>query len=296
MNQRYEYRSRGRLGCLPLLLAALLAPQAALAGKDSKDRESARDRVESKERAAKTACLSGDYAKGVALLAELFVATNNTTYLFNQGRCFEQNGRYADAISRFREYQRMNRNAGVPADRETDRHIAECEALLEKEKGQSALVPVLPGSAAVQPAAEDTPAAVPSPVAPPAPVAVSTPAVVAQSSAEPPVPGSGLRIAGIATMVVGALAGGAGVLLNLKANQLASDLGSSPTSFDRGKASDRSSYETAAWLSYGAGATCIVGGAVLYYLGYRQGKTPTSLALLPMVAQGQYSAVLQGGF
>jgi hypothetical protein len=293
MNQRRECRPRARLGYLLLLLAALLAPPAALAAKDSKDREPAHDEIEGKQRAAKTACLAGDYAKGVAILAELFVSTNNATYLFNQARCFEQNGRYADAVTRFREYQRKTRSAGKPADEEADRHIAECEALLEKEKGPPASVPA-PNFPVAQPVIENRQPAVSPGVAPPA--AVPPPAVVVQSSAEPSTPGSGLRIAGIATMAVGALGVGAGVLLNLKANDLASELGSSPTSFDRGKASDRSSYETAAWLGYGVGATCVVGGAVLYYLGHRQGQPTTSMALLPMVAQGQYGAVMQGGF
>jgi hypothetical protein len=49
---------------------------------------------EGNERLARTACLSGDYAKGVALLAELYVSTRDIIYLFNQGRCFEQNGKY----------------------------------------------------------------------------------------------------------------------------------------------------------------------------------------------------------
>jgi hypothetical protein len=58
------------------LLPLLLAPQGAQAG----GKESGK---ESKERAAKTACLSGDTAKGVALLAELFVLYNDINYLCN---------------------------------------------------------------------------------------------------------------------------------------------------------------------------------------------------------------------
>ncbi len=62
---------------------------------------------------AQTACLTGDYAKGVAILAELYVSTRNAIYIFNQGRCFEQNGKYEEAILRFREYQRKNAAAGA---------------------------------------------------------------------------------------------------------------------------------------------------------------------------------------
>jgi hypothetical protein len=35
---------------------------------------------QAKERVARTACLSGDYAKGVAILAELYVETNNRSF------------------------------------------------------------------------------------------------------------------------------------------------------------------------------------------------------------------------
>jgi hypothetical protein len=58
------------------------------------------------ERAARKACLKGDYGKGVDILADLFVDTKDPTYIFNQGRCFEQNRRYEDAIGRFEEYLR----------------------------------------------------------------------------------------------------------------------------------------------------------------------------------------------
>jgi hypothetical protein len=47
-----------------------------------------------KEKAAKKACLAGDAAKGVEILAGLYVDTNDPTCIFNQGRCFEQTHRY----------------------------------------------------------------------------------------------------------------------------------------------------------------------------------------------------------
>ena len=45
-------------------------------------------RVDARERAAKKACLTGDAAKGVEILADLFIDTDDATYIFNQGRCF----------------------------------------------------------------------------------------------------------------------------------------------------------------------------------------------------------------
>ena len=120
---------------------------------------------ENKERAAKTACLSGDTAKGVALLAELFVSTRDVIYLFNQGRCFEQNGQYKEAIVRFREYQRKNADAGNPLDAEAKKHIADCQALLDEQKPaapQAATPSLMP---AVSPPAPEVPQ--PAPAQPP---------------------------------------------------------------------------------------------------------------------------------
>jgi hypothetical protein len=54
-----------------------------------------------KERAARKACLSGNFAQGVEILSDLFIDTRDPTYIFNQGRCFEQNNRYDEALGRF---------------------------------------------------------------------------------------------------------------------------------------------------------------------------------------------------
>jgi hypothetical protein len=55
---------------------------------------------------AKKACLSGDTKKGTELLADLYIDTNDATHIYNQGRCFEQNGQKEQAIPRFEEYLR----------------------------------------------------------------------------------------------------------------------------------------------------------------------------------------------
>ncbi len=85
--------------------------------------------VSTKERAARKACLSGDVAKGASILSELYVQTNDATYIYNQGRCFEQNGQYDEAILRFREYLRKHADAGTKPDAPAERHIADCQAL-----------------------------------------------------------------------------------------------------------------------------------------------------------------------
>ena len=49
---------------------------------------------QARENLARQACLDGNFAEGVSILSKLFVETKNVTYIFNQGRCFEQNRRY----------------------------------------------------------------------------------------------------------------------------------------------------------------------------------------------------------
>ena len=278
-----------------LLLPFLIAIQGAQAGGK-----------ESRERAAKTACLSGDAAKGVALLAELYVDTNDSTYLFNQGRCFEQNGRYADAIIRFREYLRKNKDAGNATDDAAERHIADCQALLDKQAPQTAAAPQpiqiakpATDSQPAAPAAEQVvPVAQPAPdvnSAAPAPLAPAPQPDVTQATPASTAPGSALRIGGIAATAVGVAGIATGVILNLKANSLASELEKSNTPYSRSKESNRASYETFGWVSYGTGAACVVGGAILYYLGHNQAQS-AQVALVPTAHPGQLGAVLQGAF
>jgi len=90
---------------------------------------------EAQERAAKKACLVGDPSKGVEILADLFIDTNDPTYIFNQGRCFEQNRRYEDAIARFREYLLKAKQASPEERADAEKHIADCQSYLAGAEG-----------------------------------------------------------------------------------------------------------------------------------------------------------------
>jgi hypothetical protein len=240
-----------------------------------------------KERTARTACLSGDYAKGVQLLSELFVSTMDPTFIYNQGRCFEQNRRYEDAIARFQEYLRAGKKLSKADRTDTEKHIDDCEALLAKER--SAAVPSVVPSPAPAPAAEQV--AVPGPAVAPTPAVVQhpTPAPTSES-------GASLRTAGIIAAAVGGAALVTGVVLNLKVNGMASDL-QKTDGYSDGKESDRKTYQTLGWVSYGVGAACVATGAVLYFLGQRSAAADsTSVALVPSFAPGQAGAVLKGAF
>src|ERR1019366_5285996 len=80
-----------------------------------------------KEKAAKKACATGDFAKGVDLLADLFVDTNDFLWVYNQARCYQQNNRWEQVISRFREYLRKAKDISESDRADTERQIADCE-------------------------------------------------------------------------------------------------------------------------------------------------------------------------
>ena len=236
---------------------------------------------QAQERTARTSCLSGDYAKGVAILSELFVDTKDATYIFNQGRCFEQNSRYQDAIARFQEYLRTGKKLSESDKADAQKHIADCEDMLAKQNR----------------AAEVASAPPPPPSAAPAPV-VEVPAIVQPAS--PPSasgePGAHLRTTGVVTAAVGGAAVVTGVILNLKVNSMASDF-QTLNGYTDNKESQRKSYEAWGWVSYGVGAACVATGAVLYYLGAQAGRHGNaSVALLPAFAPGTAGAVLKGAF
>jgi tetratricopeptide (TPR) repeat protein len=255
--------------------------------------------TDSKEKLARKACLAGDYAKGVAILADLFVDTRDATHVFNQGRCFEQNGRHEEAINRFREYLRIATKLSDADAALAQKHISDCQTLLGKENTDPAQRPAqLP---VAEPSKKEQPASPParretsgSPIAvPPQPEAAlqkDTPSAREHS------PGAGARTAGVIVAAVGGAALITGVALNLKVNSMTSDLEVSGA-YSRSAESRRASYATMAWISYGGGGACVAAGAVLYLLGWKSWQAgSTSLALLPVISQDGGGAVIQGAF
>ena len=265
----------------PALVASLLVVSASAMAKGKSPQESLPPNTEVKEREARKACLSGDYATGVAILSDLFLDTKVATYIFNQGRCYEQNERYEEAISRFREFQRTS---NVDKD-VAQTHIAECEALLQKKKAAASIAP--------GPMPTGVPAVSVAPVADqPQPTAVGT---TVTTTAQPvAAAGSGLRKAGLIAGGVGVVSVLAGVGLNYQANQEAAKI-MPPKTFDRGTESTRKSYETFSWVGYGVGAAGILTGAILYGLGW--GSTETvSVACIPEIGPGMTGASLRRVF
>jgi tetratricopeptide (TPR) repeat protein len=278
---------------LPALFAFVLlialAPNPALAA-----------RVDAKERAAKKACLTGDATKGVALLADLFIDTEDPTYLYNQGRCLEQNNRYEEAINKFREYLRKATKASAADKADAEKHIVECQSLSGKKEPETA-PPSKPAPEAPKPEPPAAEAAKvelppPTPVEPPkqqnaeAALVVAPPATLSETPkpSESTAGGSGLRTVGIVAVATGAAALAAGLALNLKHNSMVSDL---QKSYDPDPDSEAKTYRTLSLVGYGVGAACVVGGAVLYYLGWQAGR----VTVAPAPVSGLGGALVVGG-
>ena len=263
------------VSCVAALAFVTTSPRALAAG------------VGARERSARKACLSGDFAKGVEILSDLFVETEDTTFIFNQGRCFEQNRRYEDAIARFQEYLRASPKVSAGDKADAEKHITDCQDLLDRQSAKLAPAPRAPEPVVVR--------------QPPPSVLVPAPELVAVQKETPAKPGStggaGLRTAGIMTASVGGAALIAGIALNMKVNSLATEMEDTPGAWSTGKESNRKTYQTFGWVAYGAGATCVVTGAVLYILGRQTGsESNNTTALLPTIGAGHIGFSMSGAY
>lgn len=249
------------------------------------------DRWLAKEKVAKKACATGDVKKGIDILGDLYVESDDITFVFNQGRCYQQNHRWQEALDRFDEFLRKDSTLSPDERTMVNKHIADCKAHIG---------PIQEPAAAAVPAT--TPPALPSVVtAPPLPVAnsmVPQPVGSAEKyrSSRDPSPGQGFRTAGALVAAVGAAAVATGLLLDIKTHSIVNDVYSN--GYDRDALSSRDSYERWGWISYGVGAAAIVVGTTLYVLGWsasRPDSTGMSLSAVPVVAPSGAMLFLQGG-
>jgi hypothetical protein len=249
----------------------------------------------SRERAARKACLTGDFTRGVSILSDLFIDTLNPTFVFNQGRCFEQNRRYDDAVGRFEEYLRIP-DANLSADdRATaEKHIADCKEKLPPElRGTSATTAPQTFVAAPPPVAR-----VPGPASATEVAPVPPPTTAERQATTPADTGSGLRAGGIVVASVGVVALAGGVILNLKANSMVGDWEGKAGIYSNSQESSQKTYKALAWVGYGVGAACLATGAVLLGVGInkKSASSGTDVALLPALGPGQAGAVVLGNF
>ena len=259
--------------------ASLLAPASAVLAQQRDPRE-----LEARELQAKKACLASRPDRGIELLAELYAETNDATYIYNQARCYQQNGRAQDAATRFREYLRKSPNVD-PAEK------AQVQAFIAALEAQARQAPPPPPPVA-------------APVRSPAPAAASSApagAISTMPSSSPVGTASGTpsvykwRLAGVLTGSVGGLALLGGLTMGLRARSLTNDVtddGAVRHTFSQSKYDQGRRAETLQWVGYGVGAAALAGGVVLYLLGGRAPEESAgpeaarSVSALPAIAPG----------
>ncbi len=231
---------------------------------------------EAREKAAKKACALGDFQKGVDILTDLLLETNDPNYIYNSARCYQQSARFEQAINRFREFLRKAKHLSKSDRAETEQQLADCEESLAKA-AQVAPPPVAPAPP------------VPATQAPPPAPEPATPMVSSEPSPSHGSQGKGLRVSGIILASVGVAAAATGVGLALKANSL------STKTYSQDRENERSTLKTWVWVGYGVGAAAIATGAILYIAGWPSDQS-SSVAFLPVVTPNEASVLLRGRF
>jgi hypothetical protein len=267
------------------LLAPLVAVSLLLVVRPARAQSAA-----SGEAQALSDCLAGRYQAGVDQLARLFVETGNANYIYNQGRCFEQNGKPDEAILRFREFLRKGKDISNEEKAEVNGHIAECQAMQAERDNRRA-----PAAATIAPPLEALAPAQPQPVpaalaAPPDKPMAATPAVDQ--------PGAGLRTAGIVAGSIGVAALITGIIFSIETRSIANQVSNDDAKFtysrtkdDRGKL-----FSDLQWVGYGVAAGALAAGSVLTYLGWRAAHPSAAVSLSPVLLPGGSGAVVQGSF
>jgi hypothetical protein len=216
------------------------------------------DAVEAREAEARTACLAGKADRGIEILARLFTDTADPNYLFNQGRCFQQNDRPEEAISRFREYLRKAKDLTKDELDDVERLIKECEDLREERQRGKALP--------VSPAHEGPGAQVGRGL---------------NEDERDAATGRRMRLVGITSAAVGAAAIGFGVVMGLRVSSLENDFEREhSTSFNQREYNSGQRSELLQWVGYAVGGVALGTGAIFYFLGQRSEK-PVAAAVWP---------------
>lgn len=107
--------------------------------------------------------------------------------------------------------------------------------------------------------------------------------------------GGGLRLVGMVSGGVGLVSLGAGLAFHLRARSLSDELSTMGNMYDDGKRGDGETAETLSYVGFAAGGALLVGGATMYFLGRRAGKSAERMAVIPTMSPGSVGLVVSGG-
>jgi hypothetical protein len=249
------------------------------------------DQIEDpRPRQALTACASGDVARGVAILAELYAETRIPAFVFNQGRCYQQNGQLEPAVQRFREYLRVGGNEPAADLQRAEAYIKEAEEGIARGRARANPQPPAPS-----PADSDTGAS-----AAPAPTIDLADARPAPSDHR-----RTLRMAGIALAAGSVATLAAGALLSWKVRAKEKEVESGfngalgvvpgPMLSRQLRAGGR--LETWQYICYGLGVASLAGAATTVVLaGWPWQTDGGAVTVAPVLAPNRLGAQVRLGF
>jgi hypothetical protein len=224
-------------------------------------------------RAALGACGSGDVKKGISILAELYAETRNPSFVFNQARCYQQNGQLEAARQRFSEYLRVGQNEPAEDLRRAQAYVREIDDTLARQPPRPG--PIIVTAPAPDPSAREGRART-------------------------------LRATGVALTVLGLAAVGTGVYMSLKVQATTRDVENrfanmgvvtDPGALQR-ELSNGGRYETWQWVSYGIGVAALAGAATTFLVGGfpfspARSTSETSVSLTPVAMPGKVGGVFR---
>ena len=251
---------------------------------------------EQRESEARRACAAGRVEAGIELLAELLTEYGHPNYIYNQGRCYQQNGKAEQAISRFKEYLRAARDISAEDRERVERFIKELEGEVQAAAPPVATPP--PPTAAPEPTTT-APVTTGEP-----PIHSTDPPVDVSRPMPPPAHSTGLRTAAIVLGVVAVAGLATGLVSSLQVRSLQNEVDNAKAGQYTGsqlvqKEQKAHTFETLQWVGYGIGGAAAVGAVVCLIMdsGQPAGDRASGVRLIGGVGPGgQTGLVLAGRF
>jgi tetratricopeptide (TPR) repeat protein len=247
--RRAVFRSLGRAGVAGTLVLALTGLARG---------EPAGPEIDPRMLAVRKACAAGEVDRGIEILAEIYAETKDITAVYNQGRCYQQNGRSEEALNRFREVLRRGDSLSAADRSEVEGFIRELQADLAARR-----------------TAHETPR---------------------EGGPTPSRSLGPQQIAGLTVAGVGVVALGVGLYCSLKVRALSQQIhdttaGPRPDfQAIRQADDDGRRYQRWQYVGYGVGAGALIAGAALYWFGGGERHPDGKMALAPAIGPGQLAA------
>jgi hypothetical protein len=207
---------------------------------------------------ARKACAAGHVEEGIELLARIVAESGDPNAVYNQARCYQQNGRLEEALARFQEYRRT-KDLTAQERVEVEAHVRELEAAIKSKSSSK------PTAVQTPPAAMASPSADPSPVGPTAPPPPLLPPPRPRRSSAVRLTAAALAAAGVAAVATGGYYG-------LRSRQIEAEIenqqGVIPNAIYQTRLRHGRQAERLQWIGYGAGAA-LLAGSVAVILGTR---------------------------